>query len=95
MGQASNRHDLVAHYERLRRDALGSPCPGDGGFGLALFLRRGMAAWIEAWWECTSPVEPIARSEPHVDDPIPTDTRTQITALLAGMILCLQQEATS
>lgn len=54
-----------------------------------------MTAWIEAWSECTSRVEPVARSEPRVDDPIPADTRTQITALLASMILCLQQEATS
>jgi hypothetical protein len=54
-----------------------------------------MSAWIEAWSECTRSVEPMARSEPRVDDPIPADTRRQITALLAGMILCLQQEALS
>lgn len=87
--------DLVAHYERLRRDALGSRSPGDEGFGMALFLRRGMSAWMEAWWECTRRIEPGPRSEPRVDETIPADTRTQITTLLAGMILCLQQEAPS
>lgn len=62
---------------------------------MALFLRRGMTAWMEAWSECASRIEPGPRSEPRVDETIPADTRLQITALLAGMILCLQQEATS
>jgi len=90
-----NRDDLVVHYERLRRDALGSRSPGDEGLGMALFLRRGMTAWMEAWSECTSRIEPGPRSEPRVDETIPADTRLQITVLLASMILCLQQEATS
>jgi hypothetical protein len=90
-----NRDDLVVHYERLRRDALGSRSPGDEGFGMALFLRRGMTAWMEAWSECASRIEPGPRSEPRVDETIPVDTRVQITALLASRILCLQQEATT
>jgi hypothetical protein len=90
-----NRDDLVAHYERLRHDALGSRSPADEGFGMALFLRRGMTAWMEAWSECASRIEPGPRSEPWVDETIPADTRLQITVLLASMILCLQQEATS
>jgi hypothetical protein len=90
-----NRDDLVVHYERLRRDALGSPSLGSEGFGLALFLRRGMTAWTEAWSECTKRVEPNRCSQPGVDETIPVDTRVQITALLASMILCLQQEATT
>jgi hypothetical protein len=93
MPQPFNRDDLVARYERLRRDALGSPSPGDEGFGLALFLRQGMTAWMHAWSECTRRTEPAPRSEPRVDETIPADTRLQITVLLAGMILGLQQEA--
>jgi hypothetical protein len=54
-----------------------------------------MTAWMQAWSECASRVEPSTHSQPRVDATIPADTRTQITALLAGMILCLQQEATS
>jgi hypothetical protein len=63
--------------------------------GLALFLRRGMTAWMQAWSECAGNVEPGPSSQPVIDDPIPSDIRSQITTLLAGMILCLQQEATS
>jgi hypothetical protein len=54
-----------------------------------------MTAWIEAWSECATRIEPGPRSELQVDATIPADTRTQITALLAGMILYLQQEAAS
>jgi hypothetical protein len=36
--------DLVAHYEQLRRDARDVPARCREGLGLALFLRRGMAA---------------------------------------------------
>lgn len=67
---------------------------GGDGFGLALFLRRGMTAWMQAWSECANPVEAGTRSHPRVDETIPGDMRSQITTLLADMILCLQQEAT-
>ena len=66
---------------------------GGEGFGLALFFRRGMTAWMQAWSECARPVEPVTRSHPKVDETIPADMRSEITTLLAGMILCLQQEA--
>ena len=67
--------------------------PTHGGEGLTLFLRRGMTAWMQAWSECARPVEPVTRSHPKVDETIPADMRSEITTLLAGMILCLQQEA--
>jgi hypothetical protein len=74
---------------------MGRPTFGGQGLGLALFLRRGMTAWMQAWSECAGTVEPGPRSQPVIDEPIPGDIRSQITTLLAGMILCLQQEATS
>ena len=73
----------------------GSALSGGEGLGLALFLRRGMTAWMQAWSECATLVEPGTRSQPRVEATIPPTLRTQITALLAGMILCLQQEAAS
>jgi hypothetical protein len=66
---------------------------GDQGLGLALFLRRGMTAWMQAWSECAGNVEPAARPQPVVHEMIPVDIRSQIATLLAGMILSLQQEA--
>jgi hypothetical protein len=54
-----------------------------------------MTAWMQAWSECASKVEPSTRSQPGVDETLPADMRSQITALLAGMILCLYQETTA
>jgi hypothetical protein len=38
--------DFAAHYEQLRGDVLGTTT--GRSFGLALFLRHGMAAWVNA-----------------------------------------------
>lgn len=88
------RQDLVAHYEQLRRDATGVSARGGEGLGLALFLRRGMTAWIQAWSQCTSGVTPQALTQPATTAPGLIDVRAQVVTLLAGIILGLQQEAT-
>ena len=85
----------MAQYEQLRRDAIGTLAHRGEGLGLALFLRRGMAAWMQAWSECAPHIEPSPRAEPGVDETIPAGLRSQIATLLAGMILCLQQEGSS
>jgi len=72
---------------------MGRLTSGDQGLGLALFLRRGMTASMQAWSECAGNVEPATRSQPVVHETIPVNMRSQIATLLAGMILSLQQEA--
>jgi hypothetical protein len=67
---------------------------GGQGLGLALFLRRGMTAWMQAWTECAGNVEPATHPQFGANETIPVDLRSQLTTLLAGMILSLQQEAT-
>ena len=57
-GVPATWQDLAAHYEQLRRDAIGRPAHGGAGLGLALFLRRGMTAWMQAWSECAGNIEP-------------------------------------
>jgi hypothetical protein len=64
---------------------------GNRGLGLALFLRSGMTAWMQAWSECAS-VETETRSAPEGNDTISVQMRSQLASLLAGMILLLQQE---
>jgi hypothetical protein len=54
-----------------------------------------MTAWMQAWSECVSNIEPGTRTQSGVANIVPADMRSQITALLAGMILYLQQEANS
>jgi hypothetical protein len=83
---------MVAHYEQLRADALD---PGEERVltpGLALFLRRGMAAWIEAWPQ--APERRLGASAPDYSDRprLPLGLRQQISLILAGMILAQRQE---
>jgi len=89
------RPDLVAHYEQLRRDATDMSSRGREALGLALFLRRGMAAWMQAWSQCLDCVTPPAPSSPPATTPVPMDVRAQVAMLLAGIILSLHQEATT
>ena len=84
--------DLTEQYEQLRREATSHSRHGRNGLGLTLFLRRGMTAWIQAWSQGTT--TPQAHSQPAVAATVPIDLRTQVTTLLAGIILGLHQEAT-
>lgn len=88
------RLDLVAHYEQLRRDATDMSSRGREALGLALFLRRGMAAWMQAWSKCLDCVTPPAPPQPATT-PVPMDVRGQVAMWLAGIILGLHQEATT
>jgi hypothetical protein len=54
-----------------------------------------MTAWMQAWSECAGHVEQAASAQPGADETIPVEMRSQITTLLASMILSLQQEAIS
>jgi len=53
-----------------------------------------MTAWMQAWSECAGNVAPATSSQSGLQETIPADMRSQITTLLAGMILSQQQEAT-
>jgi len=86
--------DLTEQYEQLRREATGCSEHGAQGLGLALFLRRGMTAWMQAWSQCVDPGAPHTRPQPASVASVPIDLRAQIATLLAGIILSLQQEAT-
>jgi hypothetical protein len=52
-----------------------------------------MTAWMQACSECAA-VETEPCSLPHSQEIIRVEMRSQLTMLLAGMILSLQQEAT-
>jgi len=91
----SARKRLVDHYEDLRRGKLLK----DGGAaqGLALFLRDGMMAWMQAWMSvmeaeknppqaAASPLESAA----HVaagDPLLPAQIYPQISSILTNMAL--------
>jgi hypothetical protein len=81
---------LQNQYETLRREALEQDW-GERGHGMALFLARGMSAWVAA----VQALAPLASNpQPCADEAVrgsgPTlslSYRAELTTLLAGMVL--------
>lgn len=82
--------DWVARYEQLRKDVLAQ---GTGGnLGLIVFLRQGMAAWMQA---CAVTPVPQSKSIQPLNpvNPLPGDLRLQVAVILAGILLHHPTEA--
>jgi hypothetical protein len=83
--------DWKWEYEDLRRQALQT---SSRGHGLALFLSRGMMAWLEALTALASRPRPIAQSASSESVDLPSVVRPDLTTLLANMVLsCMKREA--
>jgi len=66
--------------------AAGSDAPvAGGGLGLALFLRKGMAVWMEAWRCCASRGEQGSRDAPSLANRVPLPVQTELVTILAAM----------
>jgi hypothetical protein len=82
--------DAIAQYEALRGDATRSMTGLGPSHGLALFLARGMAAWLEALSALGPRQRPAVLPEaPPRSEPVafaPT-VRAELTTVLAAMVL--------
>jgi len=77
-------------YENLRQEALQTS--SRRGHGLALFLSRGMMAWLEALTALRP--RPVPQSVPQESCDLPSVLRPDLTTLLANMVLsCMRREA--
>jgi len=78
-----NQIDWKWEYENLRREAFQarSHC----GHGLALFLSRGMMAWLEALTALGS--RPVSKGAQCESVDVLAVVRPDLTALLADMVL--------
>ena len=88
--------DLASQYEVLRQEATDAVSSGPRGHGLALFLARGMSAWVEALAtlapKTASPPsqDPSGQGHDRVPD-LPLSVRADLRMVLAGMVLgCAQ-----
>jgi hypothetical protein len=84
--------EIATRYEELRRQVLAG-VPGHG-LGLALFLRGGMVAWLEAWSECTA-VKPTAAATADAEAsslPVVPAWQSEVAQVLAGIALHNLQE---
>lgn len=78
---------VLEQYETLRREALASAPGAPRGQGLALFLTRGMPAWLTALAALTP--APRRRDDAPGEPPAPflPTLRADLTSVLAGMVL--------
>lgn len=87
---------LLNQYEALRQEAIGIDTLGWRGHGLALFISRGMAAWIDTLSVLARPPRPV--SETHEQSTanwmasLPSALRSDLTTVLADMVLTCTQE---
>ena len=77
---------LVARYEQLRCGVLEGRFCGDR-HGLALFVREGLAGWIEAWSLCLIPAPPVVTSPPPEAPLLPQGLHGQMVHVLANITL--------
>jgi hypothetical protein len=82
----SQRAELFTAYEQLRSQVLGVNGKPPRGPGLAIFLERGMKAWIEAyrhWSALTAARQTACPLSTALRAPVQND----VIALLTGMLL--------
>ncbi len=84
-----NQIDWTQEYEDVRREALHAGTTGPRGHGLALFLSRGMRAWLEALTALKPRPLALPRVLPQEAVALPSVVRPCLTALLADMVLAL------
>lgn len=85
---APRNDGLIARYEELRRHALARF--GSQAQGLALFMRRGMSAWMQAWSQCATP---SPAPPPLTHEICPLQLHADVATLLASVVLFARQEA--
>jgi hypothetical protein len=78
---------LAEQYEHLRKEAVSLAAGRRPAPGLALFLRKGMAAWMEASSSLAVTVPETPATLPGDACSWPCDIRSQATTILTGMIL--------
>lgn len=78
---------LIAGYEDLRRSALGRLAGSSREVGWGLFIRSGMAAWMERCAALIRPSEAGARQSAAEPSFMPQDFRVEVAMLLAEMAL--------
>ena len=85
------RDDLCGRYEELRREVLTQEAGNSSGLGLVLFIRGGMAVWMQSWSHCSQHELPASRME---SSPILAGNfRGEVARVLAGMVLgCSRRE---
>lgn len=88
---------LTAQYEELRAQAVAGSAAVAAPLGLALFLRRGLAAWLAICTQLSPPVVRTVRPSEGAGQParLPTGLQADAVRVLAGMALAACQKGGS
>ena len=86
----SSRESVVEHavrYEVLRTQTMERPSMAPR-HGLVVLLRRGVAAWMDAWSALPAPAERPRREEyQQQSSPLPDNASAEVVRVLASMAL--------
>jgi hypothetical protein len=77
---------LAGAYEQLRRDAIAPPACGGSLQGLAILMRRGMAAWMQAC-ATVAPSPAVLPTPVNVAAAVFPTVRCEVVDVLAAMAL--------
>jgi hypothetical protein len=92
MHRSARNPELIAQYEQLRCDALSRGAISPPGFGLALMLRQGTAAWMRACAECASDIAKPSACAVRASTEFPSQARSQLTLIVASLLTRPRQE---
>lgn len=93
---ASSCNDgLITRYEQLRQQVLGRSSATSWAQGLALLMRAGMKAWMEAWEHCSANAPAKPQDALGCDEIIPQGMHSEVVTILAAMVLSGRQEASA
>lgn len=86
---------LVERYEALRQDVVAGDGRGRAMRGLALLMRRGMAAWMRCVGDDAKSRERPAAAGAAADPRLPVGIEQSLIAILATMVLTTALEDTA
>jgi hypothetical protein len=74
-------------YEALRSEALSGNRAVAGARGLILFLRQGLAAWMETWQRMVPASAPVVPLSSPQKASVPSNLPRQIANILADLVI--------
>jgi hypothetical protein len=78
---------LFEQYEQLRSLALGESFAQTHGLGLALFIHKGMTAWLEAWANHPPQMKPRSLMKPTAINLVADRLHIDVTMVLTNMVM--------
>jgi hypothetical protein len=83
---------LLSSYEDLRRTAVGPADEASCGVGLGMFIRSGMASWLQTCATFMRPGKPPPLRLEQAQPTLAPDLRNEVAMVLAEMALSVETQ---